>query len=338
MTEQSFPAAGSAVSLEKASLVRRLIAYFIDLIILGVVDRLVMIPFPNKPFIPQLIPPAIDSLYFIAWYSTTGQTIGKSLLGIEVVSVDGTALNWRKGVLRFIGYVVSALPLGIGFLWAIRDRDKQAGQDKIAGTYVIKPSLRQQQVWETIDPREIQQRRRRWLIGLGIPSLVIIAGILYFISGILAEVRQMGPWPGSEIPLTEVASSDLSQLGFAIGQPIDARKLQVWQQGIYKDGVEVSYWLGQEEVAQVFALRYDNWLSASDDFNVLSVWNLEPNHEFITYGKTRCQFSNQDNRIFWNGNLIVHIVTFEGSKFAPDMLADLVRDALTAHWKTLVKS
>ncbi|MBI1281541.1 MAG: hypothetical protein GC179_25670 [Anaerolineaceae bacterium] len=343
MVEQSLPVSPPEsfvnTSSNKASLIRRFFAFVIDFIILGIFNRFIMLFFPNQPFIPQFFPAAIVALYFIVCYSTVGQTIGKGILGIEIVSADGTVLNWRKGVLRFIGYILSAIPVGLGFLWAIFDRDKQAGQDKIAGTYVASKFV---SGWQPVDPREIQRQRWRWLLILGIPSLVIISGFGYLIWGMLAEVREMGAWPSSDISLVKVAGVDLSALGFMKGQVLDARKTQAWTQGTYKDGIEVSYWLGNEEVAEIFALRYDSWLIASDDFNTLRVLNSESNRcgasasaVFVTYGMTRCQFSNQDNKIFWNGDLIIHIVTYEGSKFRPDVLVDRVRDAIALHWKAL---
>ena len=40
--------------------------------------------------------------------------------------------------LRYIGYFVSLIPLGLGFLWVAFDSRKQGWHDKIAGTVVVK--------------------------------------------------------------------------------------------------------------------------------------------------------------------------------------------------------
>jgi uncharacterized RDD family membrane protein YckC len=60
------------------------------------------------------------------------------LIGIKVVSTDGSPITIGKAVLRYIGYIVSSLIFCLGFLWVIWDADKQGWHDKIAGTYVVK--------------------------------------------------------------------------------------------------------------------------------------------------------------------------------------------------------
>jgi uncharacterized RDD family membrane protein YckC len=80
------------------------------------------------------------SLYFIGFTGACGHTPGKKLLGLQVVHINGTSVGWESACLRFwIGYPVSLLPLGLGFYWALVDKNNQAWHDKIAGTWVIRP-------------------------------------------------------------------------------------------------------------------------------------------------------------------------------------------------------
>jgi hypothetical protein len=118
----------------------------------------------------------IPAVYYAWAYSTSGQTSGKSLLGIKVVSIDGSSLDWRKGILRYVGYILSGIPLCLGFLWSIWDPDKQAWHDKIAGTCVVRASVAPEQLQGTIDPSEARRRQKRWLLGLGIATLLIVVG------------------------------------------------------------------------------------------------------------------------------------------------------------------
>ncbi len=57
---------------------------------------------------------------------------------IKVVTTDGSPMTLSKGFKRYLGYIVSGITIGIGFLWIIWDKDKQGFEDKIAKTYVIK--------------------------------------------------------------------------------------------------------------------------------------------------------------------------------------------------------
>lgn len=66
-----------------------------------------------------------------------GQTPGKMLLRIRVIDVHGDEPSWRQALLRPIGYLVSWLPLGLGFLWAAVPPEKRALHDRLLGTRVV---------------------------------------------------------------------------------------------------------------------------------------------------------------------------------------------------------
>ncbi len=72
-----------------------------------------------------------------AWVRFMG-TPGKLLLGCHVL--DATSLqpiSWRQALIRYFGYIVSLLPLGLGFWWIIWDKRKQGWHDKMARTLVL---------------------------------------------------------------------------------------------------------------------------------------------------------------------------------------------------------
>ena len=75
-------------------------------------------------------------LYTTVLHATAGQTIGKMILGIRVVDVDGTLLAPGASLLRSFAYGASALPVGLGFVMAGLRRDKRALHDLLAGSRV----------------------------------------------------------------------------------------------------------------------------------------------------------------------------------------------------------
>jgi len=75
--------------------------------------------------------------YFIYFHGATGRTPGKMLLNLQVVTTDGAPIGFGIAFLRSVGYIVSGLIFGLGYIWAAFDRRKQAWHDKIAGTVVI---------------------------------------------------------------------------------------------------------------------------------------------------------------------------------------------------------
>ncbi len=76
------------------------------------------------------------AIYVILLHATTGQTIGKMLVGVRVVLLDGQRLPLGTALLRFLAYAFSCLPLGFGYVMAGLRRDKRALHDLIAGTRV----------------------------------------------------------------------------------------------------------------------------------------------------------------------------------------------------------
>ncbi len=80
----------------------------------------------------------VGTAYYIYFWSTTGQTIGDMVMQIKVVRADGQPLSISTGILRYVGYFVSAIPLCLGFLWAAFDSNRQGWHDKIASTAVIR--------------------------------------------------------------------------------------------------------------------------------------------------------------------------------------------------------
>lgn len=110
----------------------RFLAFLIDVILLGIVAGLL------RGFDLRGIASLADFVYFVAFWSTTGRTVGMLAMGIRLVRTDGQPLTWITGLLRYVGYVLSIIPLFLGLLWILWDRNKQGWHDKIAHTLVIR--------------------------------------------------------------------------------------------------------------------------------------------------------------------------------------------------------
>jgi uncharacterized RDD family membrane protein YckC len=75
--------------------------------------------------------------YMPVLWTITGRSVGKAILGLGIVRVDGRPPTFARSMLRFCAYWLSALPLGLGFLWVLIDPSRRALHDKIAGTRVV---------------------------------------------------------------------------------------------------------------------------------------------------------------------------------------------------------
>lgn len=80
------------------------------------------------------LPAAVTLLTWWAWQATPG----KRLLGMRIVDAEtGGRATFPQLLTRFLSYLISALPLGLGYLWMAFDPKRQALHDKLAGTLVV---------------------------------------------------------------------------------------------------------------------------------------------------------------------------------------------------------
>ena len=113
------------------------VARFIDWLnsvlpgIINVFDALTSPPFGAIFFV------VFQFLYFIFFFSTTGQTVGKAIMGLRVVTTDGKRMGVKRSFIRTLCYTLSLAPLGLGFLWVLGEDRRKAWHDKFARTYVL---------------------------------------------------------------------------------------------------------------------------------------------------------------------------------------------------------
>ena len=114
--------------MKKASFFQRLVAHLIDTIVFWGLG----LAFHN-------------SLLGIAWvvYETVlvsqwgGYTVGKKVMGIQVVMQSGGPVDPLKAFVRALGKILSYVVLLLGFLWMLWDEKSQTWHDKLAETDVI---------------------------------------------------------------------------------------------------------------------------------------------------------------------------------------------------------
>lgn len=81
----------------------------------------------------------VGLVYFIGFWAWRGQTVGMMPFNLQVVRADdGTRIDWVRALLRYVGLIISIIPLFLGVIWAAFDDRRQGWHDKIAGTVVIR--------------------------------------------------------------------------------------------------------------------------------------------------------------------------------------------------------
>ena len=131
---------------EYAGFWQRALALLIDWLIVVVISMpIIVVAFGAEYFSLDPMRRAWDLLTLlvlgilvVGFWRYCGATPGKLAVGLRIVDAEtGRTPTTGRLVVRFACYLLSALPLYLGFLWAAIDRRKQGWHDKIAGTVVI---------------------------------------------------------------------------------------------------------------------------------------------------------------------------------------------------------
>lgn len=67
--------------------------------------------------------------FFAKFWTHNGQTLGMQVWGVRIQNRDGSAISLWQALLRFIVSIASWLCLGLGFLWALWDKEKRTWHD-----------------------------------------------------------------------------------------------------------------------------------------------------------------------------------------------------------------
>jgi uncharacterized RDD family membrane protein YckC len=124
---------------------RRVLAQFIDLVWmvpLSLVLALVGMGLRGggeTPPLSELLQTVIVGLVVLIFWAGRQATPGKWVLGLRIVAAeDGGHVPVGRLVARYVGYVVSTIPFGLGFLWMLWDPRRQCWHDKLARTLVVR--------------------------------------------------------------------------------------------------------------------------------------------------------------------------------------------------------
>jgi uncharacterized RDD family membrane protein YckC len=133
-----------------AGLATRLFAVVFDLGVLAAIDAVVIYftlaicgmtvselgLLPKGPLLAFLF---VQNAGYLVAFTAGGQTLGKMLAGIKVVSDDSDAgLDLSRAALRTAVWVLLAVPAGLGFLTALFRSDHRGLHDRFAQTRVVR--------------------------------------------------------------------------------------------------------------------------------------------------------------------------------------------------------
>lgn len=81
---------------------------------------------------------ALVGIYFFLFMLSGSQTPGMKQQRLIVVNKEEQPLDSRQACMRGFGYLISILPVMLGFFWMLIDPEHLTWADKVSGTYVKK--------------------------------------------------------------------------------------------------------------------------------------------------------------------------------------------------------
>lgn len=76
----------------------------------------------------------VAGVYLAGFWSRGGQTLAMKTWHIRLVTVDGGPVSPARAAIRYLLALAGGALLGLGFLWALVDREGQYLHDRLAGT------------------------------------------------------------------------------------------------------------------------------------------------------------------------------------------------------------
>ena len=86
--------------------------------------------------IGHIVPMILTIFLWMKFSSDPGKMLYKARI-VDATSYEEPTL--KQYIIRYIGYYISLLPLGLGYWWVAWDKKKQSWHDKMAHTLVVKP-------------------------------------------------------------------------------------------------------------------------------------------------------------------------------------------------------
>jgi uncharacterized RDD family membrane protein YckC len=141
-TQQPDPFGGESPSLSgpsgpRAGFWLRFGAVLIDGILLSLVTVPLQIALSEGLYYAIATPLGI-AYYVLLEGGPRGQTVGKMAVGIRVFDLArGGPIGYGRAFIRYVGRIVSAIAIGLGYFWMLWDKEKQTWHDKFAGSVVV---------------------------------------------------------------------------------------------------------------------------------------------------------------------------------------------------------
>jgi len=133
-------------ALRAPALGRRLASGVYELLILAALAMVATFPFLAvfgdstqgwRRHVLQVWLLVVAGAYFAWFWTRGGQTLPMKTWRIRLVRADGAGVGLWRAIHRYVIAALGLFSLGLGFWWALVDRDRQFLHDRLAGTALV---------------------------------------------------------------------------------------------------------------------------------------------------------------------------------------------------------
>jgi uncharacterized RDD family membrane protein YckC len=79
----------------------------------------------------------VSALFYLWFWTHGGQTLGLKVWKLKVVANDLSEPDMKKAGLRLVWAIVTCIPFGLGYLWALFNKDRLTLYDQLSGTRLV---------------------------------------------------------------------------------------------------------------------------------------------------------------------------------------------------------
>jgi uncharacterized RDD family membrane protein YckC len=133
--------------MQNSPLIRRLAAMLYDSLLILALLFLATLPFiavrggepveANENLVYRLILCGVIFGFFVGFWAISGRTLGMQSWRLQLKSMDGNEIGFKTASIRFFAAILSWLPVGLGFLWSLWDKDGLTWHDRISKSRVV---------------------------------------------------------------------------------------------------------------------------------------------------------------------------------------------------------
>ncbi|MGB5256043.1 MAG: RDD family protein [Woeseiaceae bacterium] len=133
--------------MQNTGLFRRLAAMLYDTLLVVALLMLATLPFvairggepveTGDNLLYQLVLVGIVFAFFVGFWSRSGRTLGMQSWGLQLETRDGQVPSLATASLRFFAALLSLIPLGLGFVWQLWDKESLTWHDRISKTRLV---------------------------------------------------------------------------------------------------------------------------------------------------------------------------------------------------------